>query len=273
MRPSSANRRSTRASCCFRTQPDRRSTPRARTRPCTRDASSDRETTCAPRLRSPPGNRREGRRPALWSAAGLWSPNASAYTAFTLGKSVMSVTNTRAFATWCKVRPQSSRIARMFAKVWRASASTPPSTTLPVAGSKPPCPDRITHSPACTAGEYGPSAGGACGVGNGSTVMCAPSGVAVARRVCRGPGRCRAACPRPGRAHSSTRPPWPRTPRRTARHGARSSPSTISIVTGGMSLARRMPNDRIVRSCTSPASTASPSRNTQPRAMCTAPVQ
>src|SRR4051794_12418402 len=49
---------------------------------------------------------------------------------------------------------------------------------------------------------------------------------------------------------------------------------TISTVTGGIARAGMIPNDRIVRSSTSPvsAATASPSVSTQPSAMCVAPI-
>ena len=147
-------------------------------------------------------------------APGLWSPNASAYTAFTLGKSVMSATNTSALATWCKVRPQSSRIrADVRERLARLGPHRP----------RRPCRWRDRNRPVPTGSPIHPRgppastdrAGGACGVFSGSTVMCAPSGAAFARRVYRGPGRCQAACPRPGRAHSSTPPRSPRTLRRT----------------------------------------------------------
>ncbi len=57
-----------------------------------------------------------------------------------------------------------------------------------------------------------------------------------------------------------------------ARGGALSGSSVTR--TGGMSRARMMPNDRMVRSCTSPVSgsTAIDSVSTQPSAMCTAPI-
>ena len=50
--------------------------------------------------------------------------------------------------------------------------------------------------------------------------------------------------------------------------------STSSTTIGGVSFARRIPNERMVRACTSPVagSTASPSVSTQPSAMCTAPI-
>jgi hypothetical protein len=41
----------------------------------------------------------------------------------------------------------------------------------PVAGSSPTCPASTNQSPARTAGEYGPAAGGALGVGTLSTGM------------------------------------------------------------------------------------------------------
>ena len=100
----------------------------------------------------------------------------------------------------------------------------------------------------------------------------APTGAALrscvhtSRRSGRGLGT-GAASGRAARRSATRRPrPPPRTRRRTRSHGpAPSSALDDSTSIGGMSTARRTPNERIVRSCTSPsASTASPSLVTQP---------
>ena len=57
---------------------------------------------------------------------------------------------------------------------------------------------------------------------------------------------------------------------------ASGGPGSSTIVTsiGGVSFARMIPNERMVRSCTSPVSgsTARPSVSTHPSAMCAAPI-
>src|SRR3954467_4032194 len=98
----------------------------------------------------------------------------------------MSVTNTVVFATSVIAAPQSLRTAAMFASAWRACASTPPRTMPPPEGSSPTWPAHTIQSPARTAGEYGPAAGGALGVGMGRTLIwlprCAIPGSAASAR-------------------------------------------------------------------------------------------
>src|SRR5581483_1965556 len=48
----------------------------------------------------------------------------------------------------------------MLLKVCSVCSARSPLTTLPVVGSKPPCPDRKTHSPTVRPGEYGPGGAG-----------------------------------------------------------------------------------------------------------------
>ena len=52
----------------------------------------------------------------------------------------------------------------MFFSVWCASPSRPPSATVIVAGTIPPCPDTYSVSRERIACEYGPSAEGAFAV-------------------------------------------------------------------------------------------------------------
>src|SRR5438105_14182907 len=92
----------------------------------------------------------------------------------------MSVTKTVVLATSSSDAPQSARTARMLASVWRACASTP-SAMRPLAGSIPTCPARMIQSPARTAAEYGPAAGGALGVGIGSIAIGVTSGIDARR--------------------------------------------------------------------------------------------
>src|SRR5262249_25096915 len=82
----------------------------------------------------------------------------------------MSVTKTVVFATSVSAAPQSRSTAAMFASACLACASTPPAT-MPPAGTRPTWPASTIQSPARTAGEYGPAAGGALGVATGSTVI------------------------------------------------------------------------------------------------------
>ena len=152
----------------------------------------------------------------------------------------------------------------MFASTWRACASTPPATIAPVAGSRPTWPASTSQSPARTAGEYGPAAGGALGVG---TLLDRhrsswPSGSRGKRRT----GL--------GRARSTSRPRPRRTPRRStgrarARDRRRSSPSI-----GGMS--RRAQHaeraDREVVDLAGLGVDREASLVTQPSAMCAAPI-
>ena len=79
----------------------------------------------------------------------------------------MSVTNTVVLATSVIDAPQSARTAAMLASTWRACASTPPSTIVPVAGSRPTWPASTSQSPARTAGRVRAGHGRRARRGNG----------------------------------------------------------------------------------------------------------
>src|SRR5919201_4163090 len=75
----------------------------------------------------------------------------------------MFVRNTRAHATWSKLLPAALRTAERFWKMRSVSATMPPSTTLPVAGSWPTCPLKKRKPSILTAWENGPTGGASSG--------------------------------------------------------------------------------------------------------------
>src|SRR5450432_4070555 len=81
----------------------------------------------------------------------------------TVVKSAMSASSSVILTMSSSDPPAACATAVRLAMTWRAWASTP-SRKLPVAGSRPICPDRYTVAPTRTACEYGPMAAGALGV-------------------------------------------------------------------------------------------------------------
>src|ERR1035437_6347315 len=71
-------------------------------------------------------------------------------------KSFISRRKTVVLTTCCRVQPPVSRIACRFLSACLVSASTPPATMAPVAGSKPSWPETNNNCPALTPSEYGP---------------------------------------------------------------------------------------------------------------------
>src|SRR5215468_760489 len=82
---------------------------------------------------------------------------------FIAGKSLMFVRKTPARTTSSKLLPAALRTAERFWKTRSVSATMPPSTTLPVAGSWATCPLKKRKPSILTAWENGPTGGAISG--------------------------------------------------------------------------------------------------------------
>src|SRR5438309_2040770 len=82
---------------------------------------------------------------------------------FIAAKSLMLVRNTPARTTSSKLLPAALRTAERFWKMRSVSATMPPSTTLPVAGSWATCPLKKRKPSILTAWENGPTGGASSG--------------------------------------------------------------------------------------------------------------
>src|SRR5215467_11825689 len=82
---------------------------------------------------------------------------------FIAAKSVMLVRNTPARTTSSKLLPAALRTAERFCRTRSVSATMPPSTTLPVAGSWATCPLKKRKPSLSTAWENGPTGGASSG--------------------------------------------------------------------------------------------------------------
>src|SRR5438105_11784860 len=78
---------------------------------------------------------------------------------FIAAKSLMFVRNTPARTTSSKLLPAALRTAERFWRTRSVSATMPPSTTLPVAGSWATCPLKYRKPPTSIAWENGPTGG------------------------------------------------------------------------------------------------------------------
>src|SRR5438874_2312064 len=83
----------------------------------------------------------------------------------------MSARNRVVFTTSAKAQPAASSTAVRFRRARSAWASTPPSTRLPVAGSRPIWPEQKTRPRAVIPWLYGPIAAGAPAVETARPVM------------------------------------------------------------------------------------------------------
>src|SRR5262245_3808055 len=92
----------------------------------------------------------------------------------------MFVRNTPARTTSSKLLPAAFRTADRFWKTRSVSAATPPSTTLPVAGSWPTCPLKNRKPSILTAWENGPTGGASSGEVIAVLLMTAPVGPSAA---------------------------------------------------------------------------------------------
>src|ERR1700746_2227960 len=82
---------------------------------------------------------------------------------FIAAKSLILVRNTPARTTSSKLLPAALRTAERFWKTRSVSATMPPSTTLPVAGSWATCPLKKRKPSILTAWENGPTGGASSG--------------------------------------------------------------------------------------------------------------
>src|SRR5262249_21147261 len=90
---------------------------------------------------------------------------------FIATKSLMLVRKTPARTTSSKLLPAASRTAERFRKTRSVSASIPPSTSLPVAGSWATCPLKKSKASTFTAWENGPTGGVSYGEVIGGLLM------------------------------------------------------------------------------------------------------
>src|ERR1051326_25123 len=101
---------------------------------------------------------------------------------FIAAKSLMFVRNTRAHTTSSKLLPAAFRTAERFWKSRSVSATMPPSTTLPVAGSWPTCPLKKRKPSILTACENGPAGGASSGEVIAVLLIASPVATSVADR-------------------------------------------------------------------------------------------
>src|ERR1700758_3010968 len=102
---------------------------------------------------------------------------------FIAAKSVMFVRNTPATRTTSsKLLPAALRTAERFWRTRSVSATMPPSTTLPVAGSWATCPLKKRKPSILTAWENGPTGGASSGEVIAVLLIAAPLATSVADR-------------------------------------------------------------------------------------------
>src|SRR5262249_45969822 len=99
---------------------------------------------------------------------------------FIAAKSLMFVRNTPARTTSSKLLPAALRTAERFWKTRSVSATMPPSTTLPVAGSWATCPLKKRKPSILTAWENGPTGGASSGEVIGVLLIATPVATSVA---------------------------------------------------------------------------------------------
>src|SRR5215471_15347226 len=99
---------------------------------------------------------------------------------FIAAKSVMFVRNTPARTTSSKLLPDAFRTAERFWKIRSVSGTTPPSTTLPVAGSWATWPLKKRKPSILTAWENGPTGGASSGEVIAVLLIAAPVATYVA---------------------------------------------------------------------------------------------
>src|SRR5690606_4074053 len=109
--------------------------------------------------------------------AGYGGCRSSSITWLTTAKSPRSVRKTVNRTTSSSVAPAAVATAASLRKTCRTSASTPPGTSVIVAGSSGIWPESQIVPPAATACEYGPMAAGALSVAIVRRVMLSPSRV------------------------------------------------------------------------------------------------